>query len=80
MKIKVAITQMHCDDNYENNINRAEQLVRKAASEGANIILLQELLHLNLNNYQFFLKEFPQDNIELKVLEMILSPKLWIKV
>ena len=43
MKIKVAITQMHCDDNYENNINRAEQLVRKAASEGANIILLQEL-------------------------------------
>ena len=43
MKIKVAITQMHCDDNYENNISRAEQLVRKAASEGANIILLQEL-------------------------------------
>ena len=43
MKIKVAITQMHCDDNYENNINRAEQLVRKAASEGANVILLQEL-------------------------------------
>ena len=41
MKIKVAITQMHCDDNYENNISRDEQLVRKAESEGANIILLQ---------------------------------------
>ena len=43
MKIKVAITQMSCSDNYEKNIAKAEQMVEKCAKAGANIILLQEL-------------------------------------
>jgi len=42
-KVKVAATQMYCSDSIESNINRGEKLVRKAAEEGAQIILLQEL-------------------------------------
>ncbi|WP_127581292.1 N-carbamoylputrescine amidase [Paenibacillus koleovorans] len=42
-KVKVAATQMSCSSNIEENISRAESLVRKAAAEGAQIILLQEL-------------------------------------
>lgn len=43
MKIKVAITQMSCSSNYEENIKKAENMVEKCAKAGANIILLQEL-------------------------------------
>lgn len=43
MKIKVAITQMSCSSNYEENINKAISMVEKCAKEGANVILLQEL-------------------------------------
>lgn len=43
MKIKVAITQMSCSSNYEDNIKKAINMVRKCALEGANVILLQEL-------------------------------------
>lgn len=42
-KVKVAATQMACDWDIEANLNRAEGLARAAASEGANIVLLQEL-------------------------------------
>ena len=42
-KVKVAATQMSCSWNREEVLEKAEKLVRKAAAEGANIILLQEL-------------------------------------
>ncbi len=42
-KVKVAATQMACSWDLEDNLKKAEGLVRKAAAEGANIILLQEL-------------------------------------
>lgn len=42
-KVKVAATQMSCSWNREEVLDKAEKLVRKAATEGANIILLQEL-------------------------------------
>lgn len=42
-KVKVAATQMHCSWNAEETLEKADQLVRKAAKQGANIILLQEL-------------------------------------
>lgn len=41
--VKVAATQMACSANREENIKKAEELVRKAAQQGAQIILLQEL-------------------------------------
>ncbi|MDF2717206.1 MAG: amidohydrolase, partial [Paenibacillus sp.] len=34
-KVKVAATQMSCSGNIEENISRADALVRQAAAEGA---------------------------------------------
>ncbi|MBC8079632.1 MAG: N-carbamoylputrescine amidase [Gorillibacterium sp.] len=42
-KVKVAATQMSCSWNMEENIQKADALVREAAKQGAQIILLQEL-------------------------------------
>ncbi|MCB1623419.1 MAG: N-carbamoylputrescine amidase [Pseudomonadales bacterium] len=42
-KVLVAATQFACDWNIDANIARAEALVRQAASQGAQVILLQEL-------------------------------------
>lgn len=41
--VKVAATQMSCTDNIEENIAKAEKLVRLGAEKGAQIILIQEL-------------------------------------
>lgn len=41
--IKVAATQMTCSSDKHENIAKAETLVREAAAQGAQIILLQEL-------------------------------------
>lgn len=42
-KITVAATQMSCSWNIDDNIVKAEKLIRGAATAGARIILLQEL-------------------------------------
>lgn len=42
-KVTVAATQMACSRNTDDNIQKAEDLVRLAAKDGAQIILLQEL-------------------------------------
>lgn len=42
-KVKVAATQMSCSWDVQENIKKAEEMIRQAAGEGANIILLQEL-------------------------------------
>ncbi|BBH48057.1 N-carbamoylputrescine amidase [Pseudomonas sp. KU43P] len=41
--LRVATTQMPCSWNLPENLDRAEQLVRQAAAQGAQVILLQEL-------------------------------------
>ncbi|WFR55420.1 N-carbamoylputrescine amidase [Anaerocolumna sp. AGMB13025] len=41
--VKIAATQMSCTDVIEDNIKKAEGLVRDAAGKGAQIILIQEL-------------------------------------
>lgn len=41
--VVVAATQMACSDSVEENIANAEKLVRQAAEQGAQIVLLQEL-------------------------------------
>lgn len=41
--VKVAAVQMRCADDVSANITRAEGLVRRAAKQGANIVLLPEL-------------------------------------
>ncbi|WP_420547283.1 N-carbamoylputrescine amidase [Curvivirga sp.] len=42
-KVKVAATQMACSWDIDNNIRKATELVKEAAQQGAQIILLQEL-------------------------------------
>lgn len=42
-KITIAAIQMQCSTSVEENINKADKMVRKAAASGANIILLPEL-------------------------------------
>lgn len=54
--VKVAATQMSCTDNIEDNISKAERLVRKAAAQGTQIILIQELFE----NLYFCQKEKPE--------------------
>jgi len=44
MEVTIAATQMACTWDMAANVARAEQLVREAASGGANVVLLQELL------------------------------------
>ncbi|MCM2403102.1 N-carbamoylputrescine amidase [Rhizobium sp. S153] len=41
--VTVAATQMACSWDLKGNIERAEKLIRKAAADGARIILIQEL-------------------------------------
>ncbi len=43
MEVTVACTQMRCSWDIQANVERAEILVQRAADEGAQIILLQEL-------------------------------------
>ena len=42
-KVTAAATQMSCSRDWEENLQKAEDLVRQAAEQGAQIILLQEL-------------------------------------
>ena len=42
-KVKTAAVQMRCEKQVQDNIAHAEELMRKAAAEGAQIILLPEL-------------------------------------
>ena len=41
--VTLAATQMSCSWDIDDNLNTAERLVREAAGQGANIILIQEL-------------------------------------
>ena len=41
--VTLAATQMACTDDHDANVAAAERLVRRAAKQGANIVLLQEL-------------------------------------
>lgn len=43
MEVTVAATQMACSWDIDANVERAESLVRRAADDGANVVLLQEL-------------------------------------
>lgn len=58
MIVKVAATQMRISWDIEDNLIKAEQMVRKAAQAGAKIILLQELFKTpyfcQIENYDYF--------------------------
>ena len=57
-KVKVGAVQMSMSDKVQENIRKADTLVRKAAEDGCNIILLPELFE-NLyfcqeRNYDYY--------------------------
>ena len=54
--VTVAAVQMHCSRDVTDNLERAEQLVRQAAVQGANVILLPELFER-----QYFCQERQYD-------------------
>ena len=58
--IKVAITQMASHNDWTKNCDRAEELVREAAAQGAKLILLQELFDADyfcIEQHAKFLKQ-----------------------
>ena len=59
-EVIVAATQMACSNDTDKNVNNAEKLVRKAASEGAQIILIQELFES-----QYFCMDQKEELFEL---------------
>ena len=59
-EITVAATQMACSNETDKNVSNAEKLVRQAASEGAQIILIQELFES-----QYFCMDQKEELFEL---------------
>lgn len=41
--VRLAVVQMRCGEDAEANLDKAERLVREAAAQGAQVVLLQEL-------------------------------------
>lgn len=69
--IKLAAIQMSMGCNIEENIYKAEYMVRKAAAEGANIILLPELFETKYfcqeRNYGYYKLALPlEENLAVK--------------
>ncbi len=70
-KIKVAAIQMSCNEERDENISKAEYMVRQAAAEGAKVILLPELFETpyfcQQRNYEFYYyAEATEDNLAVK--------------
>src|ERR687888_66842 len=66
-RVMLAATQMACEWDIDANIARAERLARRAADQGANIILLQELFEtpyfcIEQDHKHFALATRPEDN------------------
>ena len=66
-RVTLAATQMACNWDIDANIARAERLARKAADQGANVILLQELFEtpyfcIEQDAKHFALATRPEDN------------------
>ena len=59
-EVTVAATQMACSNETDKNVSNAEKLVRQAAAEGAQIILIQELFES-----QYFCMDQKEELFEL---------------
>lgn len=70
-KVRVAAIQMSCNEERDENISKAEYMVRRAAAEGAKVILLPELFETpyfcQQRNYEFYYyAEATEDNPAVK--------------
>lgn len=82
--VKVAAVQMKCTDSREQNIENAINMVRIAAEEGANVILLPELFErpyfCQERNYDYYAyAEEPRANAAIKAL-MPVSEELGVVI
>lgn len=71
MLVRVAATQMACSWDIQDNLDQAESLVRDAAGQGANIVLLQELFETpyfptDMNDARFELATPLPENLAVK--------------
>lgn len=71
-KVKVAAVQMRCVASREENLQNAEQKVRQAAADGAQIILLPELFEREYfcqqRRYEFY--QYAEPVLENKAVQM----------
>jgi len=71
-KVSVAAIQMRCSKNVDENLKKAEVMVREAAGNGANIILLPELFERDYfcqqRRYDFYDYALPtEENLAVKM-------------
>ena len=76
MSIKVAITQFSMSEVYDENLAKADSLIAKATSKGAQLVLLPELFEghyfCQVENYDNFdLAEDPASSKTLKHFEAV---------
>lgn len=78
--VKVAAVQMQCSTVLEENLAKAEEMVRKAAEQGANIILLPELFEREYfcqqRRYDFYAYAKPTEENEAVLLGKRLAKAL----
>ena len=72
-ELKLAVTQMRCGVEAAENISRAEALVRRAAGQGANLVLLQELFET-----PYFCQDQAADNLSGSQLQESFLSSPWI--
>ena len=75
-KIKVAAIQMKCSTNPKESLSHAEEMVREAAANGANVILLPELFEREYfcqqRRYDFY--QYAETVEENKAVQMGMNP------
>ena len=78
--ITVAAIQMKCSERVEENLKKAEEMVRKAAGEGAQVILLPELFEREYfcqqKRYDFYEYALPVDENPAVQMGMRLAKEL----
>lgn len=81
-KVTAAAIQMQCSAKLEENLAKAEAMVRKAAAEGANIILLPELFEREYfcqqRRYDFYAYAKPAEEHEAVQLGQRLAKELGV--
>ena len=75
-KVIVAATQMSCSWELDDNIEKAKKIVKSAAADGANIILLQELFQspyfcINYDEKIFELAQTFEESVLIKEMSQI---------
>lgn len=81
-QVKVAAVQMKCEPEQEKNLKKAEEMIRKAAAEGANIILLPELFEREYfcqqRRYDFYSYAKPVKESEAVAMGVRLAKELGV--